>query len=158
MSVLIQTATFTRPADTTSYASGDLVANSVTAGSVVPLAFGDAAVGGVLRTVQSVRLRKSGTGANGNNWTLLLFNALPTSTAGDNDAFAVSDGRAKLAGKFTGTAGDAFTDGTTHLLESASPVIAAGVLYGLLQVGAAYAPASAETFTLEIVSTTYTGR
>jgi hypothetical protein len=32
-------ASFTRPADTTTYASGDLVANNTTAGSVVPLTF-----------------------------------------------------------------------------------------------------------------------
>ena len=35
----IVTATLTRPADTTAYASGDLVANSTTAGSVTPLTF-----------------------------------------------------------------------------------------------------------------------
>jgi hypothetical protein len=31
----LASASFTRPADTTAYASGDLVANSTTAGSVV---------------------------------------------------------------------------------------------------------------------------
>ena len=34
-----QSQSFTRPGDTTPYASGDLVANSTTAGSVVPLTF-----------------------------------------------------------------------------------------------------------------------
>lgn len=32
--------TFTRPADTTQYAAGDLIANSATAASVVPLSWG----------------------------------------------------------------------------------------------------------------------
>lgn len=34
------TATFSRPADNTAYASGDIIANSTTAASVVPLTFG----------------------------------------------------------------------------------------------------------------------
>jgi hypothetical protein len=39
MSRNIVSARFTRPSDTTAYASGDLVANSTTAGSVVPMSF-----------------------------------------------------------------------------------------------------------------------
>jgi hypothetical protein len=35
----VSPVSFTRPADATAYASGDIVANSVTAGSVVPLNF-----------------------------------------------------------------------------------------------------------------------
>ena len=35
----VKSGTFTRPTDTTAYTSGDLVGNSTTAGSVVPLSF-----------------------------------------------------------------------------------------------------------------------
>jgi hypothetical protein len=37
--IAVVSASFTRPADTNAYAAGDLVANSVTAGSVIPMTF-----------------------------------------------------------------------------------------------------------------------
>jgi hypothetical protein len=67
-------ATFTRPADTNVYASGDLVANSTTAGSVAPMAFtiGRDALGkgGMVRRV---RLRKSGTSITNASFRLHLY-------------------------------------------------------------------------------------
>jgi hypothetical protein len=53
-------ATFTRPANTTAYASGQLVANNVTAGSVTPMAFllVSRYTGGAFR-ISRVRLNKS---------------------------------------------------------------------------------------------------
>jgi hypothetical protein len=162
MGVLIQAASFTRPANTTAYASGDIVANSATAEDVVPLQFGNADVGGVMRTFRGARVRKSGTGANGNSWTLYLFRAPPDVSAGDNAALAVANGRVEFIGKMVGTTGEAWTDGTTHQLAPSPnaqiPVITAGIVYGLLQVNAAYAPASAETFTVQLFCTTYPER
>ena len=57
-------ASFTRPNDAIAYASGDLVANSTTAGSVVPIpiVFG---AGGVTKSqveISRIRLAKSTTG------------------------------------------------------------------------------------------------
>jgi hypothetical protein len=162
MSVIINSATFTRPANTTAYASGDLVANSTDAIEVVPLVFGTGAGSEVFRTVRGGRVRKSGTGANGNSWTLLLFSAEPDVGSGDNAALSVADGRVKFIGKLVGTTGEAWTDGTTHALAPSPnaqiPVITAGKIYGLLQVNAAYAPASAETFTVQLFCTVYTDR
>jgi hypothetical protein len=55
-------ASFTRPADTTAYASGDLVANSTTAGSVAPLTFSNVVrVNGAGGLVRRAKLRKTGT-------------------------------------------------------------------------------------------------
>src|SRR5216683_623958 len=47
MQILNCTASFTRPADTTAYTSGDLIANSVTNTSVVPMTFQLYGVAGV---------------------------------------------------------------------------------------------------------------
>jgi hypothetical protein len=52
-------ATFTRPSDTTAYASGDLVANSTTAGSVTPLTLTLANPAQVQTNVVRCRLSKS---------------------------------------------------------------------------------------------------
>ena len=160
MSVIIHSVTFTRPANTTAYAAGDLVANSATAEDVVPLVFGTGAGNEVFRTVRGARVRKSSTGANGNSWTLNLFSAEPDVTSGDNAALAVADGRVRFIGKMSGTTGEVWTDGTTHLLAPSPnaqiPVITAGKIYGLLQVDAAYAPASGESFTVQLFCTAYT--
>lgn len=162
MSVIIHSATFIRPANTTHYASGDLVANSATGSEVVPMQFGASAGQEVWRTIRSARLRKSGTGNHGNDWTLNLFSADPDVTSGDNEALAVADGRVKFIGKLVGSTGDVFTDGTTHELapspNAGIPVITAGKVFGLLQVGAAYVPASGESFTVELFCTAYTDR
>ena len=68
--ISIATASFTRPADTTAYASGDLVANSTTAGSVIPMTF-------VIRPenrgsmIRRARIKKSGTSAKVSPWALM---------------------------------------------------------------------------------------
>lgn len=70
------TATFSRPADTTTYASGDLVANSTTPTSVAPMVFtlgrgssGSAASGMIRR----LRLRKSGKDITAASYRLHLW-------------------------------------------------------------------------------------
>jgi len=52
---MTSSASFTRPANTTAYADGDLVANSATAASVVPLTFTSSRVVGH-GTIARVRL------------------------------------------------------------------------------------------------------
>lgn len=161
MTTLTQTATFTRPADTTAYTAGDLVANTTTAGEVVALEFGGSPSQEVLRTIRAARVRRSGTGSNGVSFALFIYSAAPTPTNGDNGAF-LTTGRATLLSKFVGTAGDAFADGkTTQMAPSPNaqiPPIIAGKVYGLLQVNDAMAPASGETFTVQLFCTTYAGR
>jgi hypothetical protein len=72
-------ASFTRPADTAVYASGDLVANSTTAGSVVPLAIpvGGFAGFAALRLTR-IRLTKSGTSNTNANFTAFFYSSSPT--------------------------------------------------------------------------------
>lgn len=150
------TATFTRPSDTTAYASGDLVANSTAAGSVTAMSWtvGRVAAGSFL--LPEVAIRKSGTGVTNAQFRLHLFRAAPaTITNGDNGAFSVS-GVADYLGAFDVVVDRAFTDGAygagTPVTGSYKPIkLASGTtIFGLLEAMAAYTPVSAEVFTVEL--------
>lgn len=69
---------FTRPANTTPYSSGNLVANSTTAGSVVPLSWvlGQSNINYPF-TIKRVIIQKSGTSVTNFNFNLHLFTAAP---------------------------------------------------------------------------------
>ena len=76
---------FDRPADTTTYAANDLVADNTTAGSVTALSFDLDQRGphnGFIIT--SVRLSKDGTGTTADDFIVHLFTADPTVANGDN--------------------------------------------------------------------------
>ena len=145
-------AVFTRPADTTAYASGDLVANSTTAGSVVPMEFKFATKGqGIASRVRRARIVTSSTSVTNASFRLHLFCASPTVANGDNGAFSTS-----LAAKYIGqvdiTVGQAFTDGafgaaTTDMLFQ---TLSGTSLYGLIEARAAYTPTSGGTFTVAL--------
>ena len=156
-------ANFTRPADTTAYTSGDLVANSVTAASVVPLSWT------VSRTVLGlVRVRRALLHKNQNSITnagfqLHLFNASPTiATAGDNSVFATNvSGYDKSMGfiEFTSIAryadgavsqGQCVDDTNTKAAAMIVAPAAGRLVYGLLLATGAYTPASAEVFTVDL--------
>lgn len=150
----VSSVSFTRPADTTAYASGDAVANSTTAGSVVPLNFPNCS-NGVGRSLQirRVRINKSGTGVTNASFRLHLFNVLPGVGAGDNAAISITTGMARYLGQVDVTVGQAFGDGaagqaTTEM--NCFPVGGASNLYGLLEARGAYTPASAEIFTISL--------
>ena len=154
---LLKAPRMTRPADTTAYASGDLVANSTTAGSVTPLAFGDGP--GVIR-VRRFLMRTSNSTVTNKNYTLYLFASRPTVTNGDNGAFAVTDanGGSSIFAIFGSTAAMSYGGGSFQMfypLDSAATAVngwadqlAPGQFYGLLKVNAAYTPTSAETYDL----------
>lgn len=151
-------ASFTRPADTTAYAAGDLVANSTTAGSVVPLSFTNAVrtAGDCLR-IERVRIEKTGTSLTNATFRLHLFEASPTPTVGDNGVYNSSGTLAtnntlNMAGTFPVTMIWAGSDGamgigvpTTGSGATASPT-SGTTLFGLLEVTSAYTPVSGETF------------
>ena len=151
-------ASFTRPDDTTLYTSGDLVANSTTAGSVVPLSFEN-----VVRTagdcvrIERVRVEKSGTSLTNASFRLHLFEASPTPTVGDNGAFNNAGALAtnsvlNMAGTFPVSMIWSGSDGaagigvpTTGSGATCSPT-AGTTLFGLLEVTGAYTPVSGEVF------------
>ena len=154
MQITNPSATFTRPADTTQYSIGDLIANSTTAGSVVPMAFdpGNSAGTGQFRLTR-LRIIKSGTSVTAANLRLHLYENLPVVANGDNGAWS-TDNAAHWLGNIDMASMLAFTDGAAG---TASAVAGSELLikmyqgktfYGLLANLSTYTPASAEVFTV----------
>lgn len=147
---------FTRPSDTTAYASGDLVANSTTAGSVVPItiavgrgASGSAATGMLRR----LRLRKSGTSITNAQFRVHVYSTASITFAnGDNGAWS-TNAMANYIGSFDVTVDRAFTDGAAGV---GVPTIGSEItfitqnVYAVLEARAAYTPGNAEVFTVEL--------
>lgn len=156
LGVVITSNTITRPADTTAYAVGDLVANSTTAGSVTPFTFASAvdADTGSYGRVDRIRIYKSGTSVTNASFRVHLYNATPASiTNGDNGAWLTND--AGYIGAFDATVDRVFNDGAEG---AGVPLVGGGVifsipagttLYALLEARGAYTPGNAETFTLK---------
>lgn len=157
------TATFTRPNDTAVYAAGDLVANSTTAASVIPMSW--AVPGNETFDIPYIKLRKAGTGSAATNalFRLHLFSVLPTiATTGDNGVMAsvVTDAAGWL-GSFDNSFMAGFANSCTGLLvptegvikpDFIPPVAAASILiYGLLEARAAYTPIAVEVFLATLV-------
>jgi hypothetical protein len=107
----LPSANFTRPADTTAYASGDLVANSTTVGSVVPMTFSPCTKGaGRSGQIRRVRISKTGTSITNTTVRVHLFSVLPTvSTNGDNGAITIATGAAGYLGQVDVVINQAFT-------------------------------------------------
>ena len=145
----------TRPADTTAYASGDLVANSTSSGSVTPFSFTNAVrfPGGSVR-IERCRVQKSGTSTSNAAFRVHLYNAAPSSvTNGDNGAWLSPI--SNYIGAFDVTVDRVFTNGAegAGLTLTNTPmtckVAGSGVtLYALLEARGSYTPANAETFTI----------
>lgn len=149
-------ATLTRPADITAYASGDLLANNVTAGSVVPWAFNPQINRGRIRRTF---VQKSSTPTAGWAYRAHFFTAAPAVTNGDNGAFLPTQSVAYL-GYLDAANANAVAFGDGVRLDSS---LAAGGellfdvagqgnvnLYALLEVRGAYTPTSGETFTMKV--------
>jgi len=146
-------AKFTRPADTTAYASGDLVANSTTAGSVVPLSFDVGRGPNGIFQINRIRINKSGTGVANCTLRVHLFSVLPTFGAGDNAAISISTGAAGYLGQFDVVVGQAWTDGAGGQLAAvltAYPAVGTSLIYGVLEARGAYTPANAEVITVTL--------
>lgn len=149
-------ASFTRPADTTAYVSGDLVANSTTAGSVSAMQFSVARLDGGSGMIRRVRIRKSGTSVTTASFRLHLYNSsAPTCSNGDNGTW-LTNGSANYIGALDVTVDREFTDGAGG---NGVPVVGSEinfaltsgkVIYGLLEARSAYTPANAEQFTVEL--------
>jgi len=147
-------ASFTRPANTTAYATGQLVANSTAAASVVPMSFtlGNSFGPGQFRMMR-YRLFKSGTGVTNATFRLHLYEALPTVSNGDGGTW-LSTLSAHWLGNMDISTMYAFSDGAAGTgadpagAEAFVKMYQGKILYGLLMALGAYTPASAETFTV----------
>ena len=160
--VAVLTAILTRPADTTQYTANDLVGRQT---SVVPVnspAIANAVVmkGDAFR-LDRVRLRKSGIVLTNASFRVHIFDRLPTWTVGDNGAggaigaLAVAD----MAGHcgFVDVTMDraSATAGAYGMANPSSGSITVApqadtTIYVAIQATAAYTPASAEVFTVDI--------
>ena len=151
-------ASFAVPNSAATYAIGDLIANSATAGSVTPLSFANVArVAAGAAAIIKARLTKTGTGIVGAAFRLHLYSALPTVTNGDDGAFLPNQ-----AANYLG----AFEFGTTNMRVHSDGVACNGVtqtgypitvdlssgttIYGLVEAAGAYVRTAAETFTFTL--------
>lgn len=150
------TASFTRPADTTQYAANDLIANSVTAGSVVPMSFpfGGNTQPGMTRITRA-RITKSGTSATASQFRLHLYGLSPTIANGDNGAWSTT--LSNYLGSIDGPATlKAFTDGCSDVAAATAGsellirLTAGTTIFGLLANISTYTPASGEVFTVTL--------
>lgn len=150
--VAAPSANFTRPSDTTAYASGDLVANSTTAGSVSPLSWTAARVSAGTFFINRARLKKSTTSITSAQFRLHLYTSSPTCANGDNGAWSTT--HSGYLGSLDITCDKAFTDaaGGEGIPATGSQIEVAltsgQTIYGLLEARAAYTPGNAEVFTV----------
>jgi hypothetical protein len=155
--VINPTANFTRPSNTTAYAVGQLVANSVTAASVVPMQFTVARANGGTFNITGARLNKSGTSVTNAAFRIHLFTVTPTiATTGDGGTFtSVVSGFASYLGYIDILFMQALADGASGSGVPGTRLVIEGVcggstqlIYGLIEARGAYTPASAEVFTV----------
>jgi hypothetical protein len=152
--VLAAAAAMVRPANTTAYAVGDLVANHATAGNVAAIELPAARYPGGEGKVAGVRLSKSNVSLTAAAFRVHLFTAAPSVTNGDNGVFAPTNGIAKgYIGSVDVTIDKALGDGAfgranaALLFDTDKP---SPKLYALIEARDAYTPASAESFTLTL--------
>lgn len=146
--------TITRPADTTAYASGDLISFSTTAATVnaTPTSISVARVNAGTGIIRRVRLTTTKTGLAGTEaFRVHFFRSAPTVTNGDNGAFSVN-GRASLPiGTVDVTMDRVYNDGAAGFA-AADFLFTAGAgvqtLFVLLEARGAYTPISGEVFTI----------
>lgn len=160
MQVVQQSASFTRPANTTQYTSGDLVANHATAGSVVPMLF---PVNGRGFKIWRATLLRSSTTVTDAQFRLHLYKDSPTVANGDNAAWSTSASGYQGFIDIDGQA-PAFTDDSIgHGVYLSNAVFAPMFvvtdadrkLYGLLEARDTYTPTSAEVFTVTLLGEAY---
>jgi hypothetical protein len=145
---------FTRPNNTTPYAAGQLVANSATAGLVVPMVFtvGGNSMPGQFR-LSRIRLSKSGTSSANAQFRLHLYGAVPSVANGDGGAWSTS-GAAFYLGSIDVGSMKAFTDGCADVGDDAAGsehwirLAGGATYYGLIEARAAYTPIANEQFTV----------
>lgn len=144
---------FVRPSDTNVYASGDLVANSTTAGSVVPITVAAGRVNDGTGMVRRVRLTTSSTGVTNKSFRVHFYKTTPTVTNGDNGVWLSTE--STYLGACDVTIDKAFSDGAKGVGApnagseiNFAPSSGTQNIFALIEARAAYTPTSAETITL----------
>lgn len=152
----IAASTFTRPADTTAYVAGDLIANSVTPGSVQPLVLAVSASGGRGITGRRMRVKTNSAIWKGAIIRVHLFRDQPTVAVGDNGVLNSAETYAFTESEYIGFAdvtlaqltSDNMAKGFASIDMITSPPT--GNIFALLESRSAITPTSASTFTLAL--------
>lgn len=158
-------ADFTRPANTTAYASGDVVADSTTAATVLTFPR-CASTGGNGGSIRSAVLIDGAAAATKLSADLFLFDTAPASYGNDNEAFVPTDAEMQAAIgviSLDGTAaanikvGDATVGAGGNCIVQLTGldipfrcVPGSSDLFGVLVARNAYTPVSAETFRIKL--------
>lgn len=147
-------ASFTRPADTTAYAAGDVISNSTSSPSVIT--FANVAAAGLGGMITDVVVSDSAAQSTKLEAELWLFHTAPAAT-NDNSAFAISDAEADdvlcivpLGSGYGSVGGGNFV---YHVRNLGCAFEAAGSgtdIYGVLVARNAYTPVSAEVFNFRL--------
>jgi len=144
-------AAFARPANTTAYVSGDLVANHATTGSVVPVALRVARNVGGAGKITKVGLAKSGIDPTNAQFRVHFFRDKPAVANGDNGVFSAAGVAAIHLGSVDITLATVHSDGVSAVADAALPFDCKDgsvEIFALVEARAAYTPASGETFTV----------
>lgn len=143
------TATVTRPADTTAYAIGDLIANSTTAGLVTAPTFAVAASAGGKGLIRGVKVDKGG--ATAATIRAHFWLAAPTPANGDNGAFSMT--KAGYLG-YIDVVLAVFSDGAAGIGLGEIPFdLASGTTVAcLLEARTAFTPTSGSAYGIEVIA------
>lgn len=156
--ILTPSANFTRPSDTTQYASGDLVANSTTAATVAALSWTVGSPDSRKGFVRRLKMWSSDSDTTSASFRVHFYSANPCATAptsGDNGAYAVTQENSIYLGAVDVTLdrtinnSDAFGLGVPNSGAEINYDLGTGTtLYALIEARATYTPASAEVLTV----------
>lgn len=147
---------FSRPANTTAYALGQLVANSTTAGSVTPITCAVARKNDGTGVLTGLRLHKSGASITNASFRVHLFRSSPTTTVGDAGTFsgAINGNTSVGIGYFDVTMDQVYSDGAKGYLSFSAKAFTCSTgtpnIFALIEARGAYTPVSGETFTLAL--------
>jgi len=155
MDIASAEADFSRPANTTAYASGDLIAQSETAGACSAMQFTlPTARAGNFR-IARCRIRKSGTSTTNASFRVHFMTSAPVFTNGDNSAI-VMDNPADYLGYIDVVINLAFASdaagwgGALLNTEPMADLRGGSSVYAVIEARGSYTPESGETFSLLI--------
>ena len=148
-------ASFTRPNNTTAYASGQLIANDTAAGSVTPMSFPIAKSATGQTLMLRARISKTGTGTSGATFRIHFYEASPTAANGDGAAWSTNKAASYL-GNIDVAVSYAMTDGAAGFGSAAAGaemrlrLSVGSTIYGLLEARGAYTPTAQEVITVTL--------
>lgn len=151
--VSVVRGTFSRPNNTTAYASGQLVANDTVAANVRPVSYlciGDKTRGGLIRRV---RLRKSSANTANAVFRVHLYRSAEITCANGDGGAWLTNRAIEYIGAMDVTCDRAFSDGA---IGNGLPLLGSEINFDsdnvwlLVEARGAYVPAANEVFTIDL--------